>query len=101
MICRFRTKNDINGNARVLWVVTVHCQGWLDGLPVIRPRNLPMIIKDEHGNRPDLIQLIIDATGAQPLEIEVTPKEYQRLVKQSKFWTDSDIKHSEKDWVKK
>ena len=100
MICRFRTNNDRNGNARRLWVVTVYCQGWSNGKPIIEPYSLPLIIRDEHGNRPELVRLIASITGAEPLEIDISPSEYGRLLRLAQKWTESEILQEEKGWVK-
>ena len=99
MICHFKTKNDVNGNPRRLWVVMFYCQGWSDGCPLVEPYKTPIIINDVY-NRPKLVELIIAVTGAYPLEIDIIPSEYRRLLKKAKYWTESNIIHAEEEWVK-
>lgn len=98
MICHFRTKNDVNGNSRTLWAVMVYCQGWSDGCPLIEPYKTPIIIKDAY-NPPKLVKLITAVTGAYPLDIDIPPSEYRRLLKTAKYWTQSDIAQAEEEWV--
>jgi len=76
-----------------------YCPRWSDGLPVIRSMGSPIIIKGVYDTQPELVRLIVAATGADPFVVEIPPKEYNRLLRTAKFWTEQDIRNNEKGWI--
>lgn len=79
MIMKYKTKRDVNGNSRALWVIFASHRINDEGILTFYPKAKPKVYRDFYGASNEVRDLI-NMYQITPIEVDITPGTYRAIL---------------------